>query len=159
MAKISVYIDYWTHSVVDLCYKATHTSSERYFIIATLLSSIIFRPLSALQCLIYPLKNWERSASCGVSPPLAFIRKVHVQGVSVGVGRGVDLGTGLGIKLWMHTYMHMHTVYMYACTEIPPEDKSNRMLNDTHELLIQFSHQTPPIYFIQTGWPALFQVC
>ena len=32
-------------------------------------------------------------------------------------------------------------------SEIPPEENSNRVLNDIHELLIQLSHLTPPICF------------
>ena len=39
--------------------------------------------------------------------------------------------------------MKLHVGY----TEIPPEENSNRVLNDIHELLIQLSHLTPPICF------------
>ena len=36
---------------------------------------------------------------------------------------------------------------VWDITEIPPEENSNRVLNDIHELLIQLSHLTPPICF------------
>ena len=36
---------------------------------------------------------------------------------------------------------------MDGSTEIPPEENSNRVLNDIRELLIQLSHLTPPICF------------